>query len=177
MTRALVVYESLFGDTRRIAEAVAAGLAERMPVEVAEAGHAPGEIGADVGLLVVGVPTHAFSMPRQSTRESAVQQYGASVADPTTGVHEWLDAVRVTGTALRAAAFDTVVTHPKLVVKLNHATKAEEKLLRKLGASIAAPAEHFVVEDAKGPLAEGEEDRARAWGRSLAEVMAAAVRG
>ena len=177
MTRALVVYESLFGDTRRIAEAVAAGLAEQLPVEVAEAGSAPGEIGADVGLLVVGVPTHAFSMPRQSTRESAVSQHGAQIADPSTGVREWLDAVRVTGSGVRAAAFDTVMAHPTLVVKLNHAAKAEEKLLRKLGVSIAAPAEHFVVEDVKGPLAAGEEERARAWGWSLAETMASAVRG
>jgi flavodoxin len=177
MTRALVVYESVFGDTRRVAEAVASGLAERMPVEVTAAAFAPPTIGPEIDLVVVGVPTHGFTMPSRSSREGAVRQYGATVEDPSVGMREWLDAVRVTGAGVRAAAFDTVMAHPKLVVKLNHATKTAEKLLRKLGLSIAAPAEHFVVEDAKGPLAEGEEDRARAWGRSLAEAMAGAVRG
>src|SRR5215212_6902278 len=132
MTRALVVYESVFGDTRTVAEAIGAGLSERMPVDVVEAGQAPAEIGPDVTLLVVGVPTHGFSMPRQSTREGAVRQYGAQIEDTSAGVHEWLVAVRVTGTESGAAAFDTVMDHPKLIVKMNHATRAEEKLLRGL---------------------------------------------
>ena len=170
------MYESVFGDTGRIAEVIAAGLAERMPVDVVTAGDAPTEIGPGIGLLVVGVPTHGFSMPRQSTREGAVRQYGVQIEDTSIGVHEWLDAVRVTGTGIGAAAFDTVMDHPKLVVKLNHAAKAEEKLLRKLGLTIVAPGEHFVVQDAKGPLAEGEEDRAREWGHALADMLTAAPR-
>jgi hypothetical protein len=176
MTKALVVYESVFGDTRKIAEAIAAGLAEQIPTDVVAAAHAPAEIGPEIGLLVIGVPTHAFSMPRQSTREGAVRQYDAQIEDTSTGVREWLDVVRVTGNGVGAAAFDTVVNHPKLVVKMNHAARAEEKLLHKHGLSTVAPAEHFVVEDAKGPLAEGEEDRAREWGRMLAARVSTGAR-
>lgn len=177
MTRALVVFESLFGDARTIAQAIASGLSPHLPVDVVAAAEAPAEVGADVRLLVVGGPNHALSMPRQSTREGAIKQYGAQIADTSRGLHEWLDAVRVVGSGTVAAAFDTRSDHPKLLVKLDHAAKTEEKLLRGHGLTIIAPAEHFYVTDAKGPLADGEEERARRWGATLAEMVAAKVSG
>src|SRR5687768_12372675 len=151
MTRALVVFESLFGDARTIAQAIASGLSPHLPVDVVAAAEAPAEVGPDVQLLVVGGPNHALSMPRQSTREGAVKQYGAEIADTGRGLHEWLDEVRLPA-GTRAAAFDTRSDHPKLLVKLDHASRTEEKLLKRLGATLAAPAEHFHVTDAKGPL-------------------------
>jgi hypothetical protein len=172
MARALVVHESVFGDAERIARAVAEGLATRLPVDVVGARDAPAEVPADVRILVVGGPNHAFGMPRESTRESAVAEHGAQIPDTAVGLHEWLDAVRLpphTG----AAAFDTRMDHPRLITKLDHASRTEEKLLRGLGATLLAPAEHFVVVDAKGPLADGEEDRARRWGQALGELVAA----
>ena len=78
--------------------------------------------------------------------------------------------------AVSAAAFDTRMDHPKLVTKLDHASKTEEKLLKSHGATLAAPAEHFHVVDAKGPLADGEEERARLWGRALGELVTAGTR-
>jgi hypothetical protein len=171
VTRALVVYESVFGDARAIAQAIAEGLSPVMPADVVAAAEAPVEIGPDVGLLVVGGPNHGFGMPRPSTREGAVKQYGADIADTTTGLHEWLESVRVAG-GLPAAAFDTRSDHPRLLIKMDHAARTEEKLLGALGARIIAPAEHFFVTDAKGPLVEGEEDRARTWGKTLAGLVA-----
>src|SRR3954454_21089724 len=91
--RALVVYESVFGDARTIAHAIAEGLSAALPADVVAAAQAPTEIGPDVGLLVVGGPNHAFGMPRPSTREGAVKQYGADIADTGTGLHEWLEAL------------------------------------------------------------------------------------
>jgi flavodoxin len=167
---ALVVYESLFGDAKRIAEAVADGLSQTLPAHAVDAAAAPSEMGEDVRLLVVGGPNHAMSMPRPSTRRSAVDQHGATVVDTTRGLHEWLDALRLPA-GTRAAAFDTRMDHPTLVVKLDHASRTEEKLLKRHGATIAAPAEHFQVTDAKGPLADGEEERARRWGQALAEQL------
>ena len=175
MASAVVVYESLFGDAERIARAIAHGLSGHLDVEVIAAADAPQQLGPDVRLLVVGGPNHAMSMPRPSTRKGAVDQYGAKIADTTTGLHEWLDAATVPG-GLSAAAFDTRMDHPKLITKMDHAAKAEEKLLHRLGASLVAPAEHFHVVDAKGPLAHGEEDRARMWGAALAEIVTAGSR-
>lgn len=172
MSRALIVYESVFGDARAIAHAVADGLSAGRAVDVVDAAEAPAEVGSDVELLVVGGPTHAFSMPRRSTRQGAIDQYGAEIGDTGRGLHEWLDAVRVPGSGLHAAAFDTRSDHPELLVRMDHAARTEEKLLRGLGLPILVPAEHFYVTDATGPLAEGEDERARRWGAALAQALA-----
>lgn len=172
MTRALVVYESVFGDARTIAQAIADGLSASIPTDVVAAAVAPTEIGPDVGLLVVGGPNHAFGMPRPSTREGAVEQYGADIPDTGTGLHEWLEAVRIPSSGIPAAAFDTRGSGHPMLTKMDHAARTEEKLLGKLGATVVTPAEHYFVADPKGPLVEGEEDRARRWGQTLAGLLA-----
>ena len=172
MRTALVVYESVFGDAREIARSVADGLKGTVEADVVAAAEAPRELDPDVGLLVVGGPNHAFGMPRPATRESAVQQHGADIADPATGLREWLESVSGVPSGLAAAAFDTRSSTHRVVTKLDHASRTEEKLLVSLGARIVAPAEHFFVVDVQGPLVEGEQERARAWGRSLAEAVA-----
>ena len=168
MARALVVYESVFGDAKQIAMAIAEGLATRLPVDIAAARDAPTQVSDDVRMLVVGGPNHAMGMPREATREGAVKQYGAEIADTSFGLHEWLDQVQLPP-VMNAAAYDTRMDHPKLVVKLDHASKTEEKLLKAHGATLVADAEHFHVTDTKGPLADGEEERASRWGSALAE--------
>jgi flavodoxin len=74
MMTVLVVFESMFGNTRAIADAVAEGLARHLPVQQVEVGRAPTVIGGEVELLVVGGPTHAFGLSRSGTRLSAAQQ-------------------------------------------------------------------------------------------------------
>ena len=175
MAAAVVVYESLFGDAEKIARAIAEGLSWNLDVEVIAARDAPPELGSDVRLLVVGGPNHALSMPRPATREGAVKQHGAPIPDTTTGLHEWLETVAVRG-RIAAAAFDTRMDHPRLITAMDHAARTEEKLLHQLGATLAAPAEHFHVLDVKGPLAAGEEDRARQWGQAIAEIVTAGTR-
>jgi hypothetical protein len=172
MAQALVVYESVFGDAQRIALAIAEGLATRLPVDVVSARDAPAQVPTDVRMLVVGGPTHAFGMPSERTREGAIKDHGAEIPDTTFGLHEWLDSVKLPRST-NAAAFDTRMDHPRLITKMDHAARSEEKLLRGLGATLAAPAEHFFVTDPEGPLADGEEDRARQWGKALGEMVAA----
>jgi hypothetical protein len=170
MSDALVVYESVFGDAEKIALAVAGGLSAHLTVDVAAAHEAPTQIGPDVRLVVVGGPTHVLGMPRPSTRQGAVKQYGAQITDTAMGLHEWLDRAQLPAD-VPAAAFDTRLNHPKLLVKIDHAARTEEKLLKRHGATLVARAEHFAVTDTKGPLADGEEDRARRWGQELAGLV------
>ncbi|MCZ2860035.1 hypothetical protein [Blastococcus sp. VKM Ac-2987] len=171
MAGALVVYESVFGDAKLIAMAVAHGLCTRLPVDVACAREAPTLVSADVRLLVVGGPAHAFGMPRPAPREDAARRHLAVVPDPGFGLHEWLDSVKLPR-GIDAAAFDTRMDSPALLTKPDHAARTEETLLRRLGATLAAPAEHFLVTDVAGPLVDGEEERARRWGQALAELVA-----
>ena len=101
-------------------------------------------------------------------------EHGADIPDRHTGLREWLEAVDLPGRSLVAAAFDTRASGHTLLTKLDHAARTEEKLLGRLGATLIAPAEHYFVADTKGPLVDGEEDRARTWGRTLAELAASA---
>jgi hypothetical protein len=164
MMRALVVYESMFGNTQAIANAIADGLSDRMHVEVLEVGTAaPATIGGDVALLVVGGPTHAFGMSRPQTRQDAAGQAPAGLVSRGSGLREWLATLQAPA-GIAAATFDTRIRKPRLP---GSAARAAEKRLRRLGFRIVAPVASFHVEGTLGPLQEGEQQRARLWGESV----------
>jgi flavodoxin len=85
---AVVVYESMFGNTQTVAEAIAEGLSTTMRVELHEVGAAPAAMERDVDLLVVGAPTHAFGLSRLSTRASAAEQAERPLVSPGIGLRE-----------------------------------------------------------------------------------------
>ena len=158
--RALVVYESMFGNTRLIAEAVADVLSERCAVQLVEAAQAPLEVH-DVDLLVVGGPTHALGMSRPATRTDA-RDKGAT-GDVERGVREWLSDVTVMPRPALAAAFDTRVRTP---LPLGSARRPISRRLRRLGLRVA-PSASFVVTSTSGPLEAGEVEAARSWAAQL----------
>jgi len=167
--RALVVFESMFGNTETIARAVADGLAAHLGVEVVEVGVAPTLIGDDVDLLVVGGPTHAFGLSRPQTRRSAAEQAERGVISAGIGLREWLGALRCRST-VAAATFDTRVRTPHLP---GSAARGAQKRLRRLGLRSAAEAESFFVLGTPGPLMAGEVERARRWGDRLGSACTA----
>jgi hypothetical protein len=164
---ALVVFESMFGNTQTIAEAVMEGLASHLPTATLEVGTAPDVLADDVALLVVGGPTHAFGMSRPRTREDATRQAGGHVASDRNGLREWLASLERRTGNVAAAAFDTRIDKPRMP---GSAARGAEKRLRKLGFRIAAPSQSFYVTGVAGPLVEGETERAHRWGRELGEV-------
>jgi hypothetical protein len=169
--RAWVVYESMFGDNQQVASAIAAGLGEAgVEAEAIEVGAAPPAVPAAVDLLVVGCPNHAWSMPRPSSREDAAKQADGPLVSQGIGVREWLDRAALPP-GVRTAAYDTRGSHPRAVVKFDHASSSVEKRLAKLGGAALARAEHFLVADMKGPLEPGELDRGQAWGRTLGQQL------
>jgi hypothetical protein len=170
MMRALVVYESMFGNTRLIAEAVADGLSRRMRADVVEVGAAPAAIRDDVALLVAGGPTHAFGMSRPGTRQDAARQTTHGLVSAGNGLREWLAALPEGSKRVAAAAFDTRIERPRLPGSAAHAA---ERRLRRLGFRVAAPAKCFYVAGTQGPLMDGEQWRARDWGEHLAAELAA----
>lgn len=165
---ALVVFESMFGNTRSVAEAVADGIGLSLHVEVVEVGSAPPLQGLDAELLVVGAPTHAFGLSRPQTRADAAHRAGRAVISSGGGVREWLEAAdRV---PLPVAAFDTHVKRPRLPGRAGRVALVR---LRRMGASVLATPESFWVDGYEGPLYPGELDRARSWGTELARLAAA----
>ncbi|GAA3887117.1 flavodoxin family protein [Saccharothrix violaceirubra] len=155
MTRALVVHESLFGNTRAVAEAVGAVLDARV-VAVSDA---PDVLPDDVDLLVVGAPTHAFGLSRPATRESA-----DAPTTPVRGIREWLAALSPPGHLVTAHAFDT-----RMATRwpTGSAAKAVTRKLRALRFTVPRRPASFRVTGTTGPLLDGELDRATAWARTI----------
>jgi hypothetical protein len=157
--RALVVYETLWGNTEQVARAVAAELESTMTVEVVDSDSAPVFSVDGFDLLVVGAPTHAFSMSRPSTREQAGKQQNAPHV-PTRGIREWLETLSRPDAAIRALTFDTRVNSPRLP---GSAAKVIRHELRSLGFDTPVKAQSFRVHDYEGPLIDGELPRAAEW--------------
>jgi hypothetical protein len=170
--KASVVYESMFGNTRQVAEAIAAGIREADPsvrVTVARAGTAKPDEAAAAGLLVVGGPTHMLRMSSPRSRRQGLRAAQKATGQPHhdlepgaagPGMREWLLALPSARPGRRAAAFDT-----RLPSRLaGGAARSAARELRKHGYQLAAKAEGFVVTGSEGPLRDGEIDRARKWG-------------
>jgi Flavodoxin len=165
--KALVVYESMFGNTASIARAVADGLAAHFEVTLADVSTTPSASGMD--LIVVGGPTHAFGMSRQSTRQDAARQGQVRPEAVDVGVREWLErSPKLTGTA--AATFDTKIDKPFVP---GSAARKVHRQLRGLGCRLVVPAESFRVTGTPGPLVAGEEQRAQRWAETVAKAVSA----
>lgn len=167
MKRSLVVYESMFGNTRAVAEAVADGLGAWSEVELCEVSRADA-VPPGLDLLVVGGPTHAFGLSRPSTREDAAAKSKHPVESAERGIREWLESLEPGESEAVFATFDTRVSHPRVP---GSAAKKAAKRLRRVHLRQAADPETFWVHGLEGPLDEGELERAREWGRSLVEVV------
>jgi Flavodoxin domain len=168
-----VVYESMYGNTHLIADAIASGLDLSDGVEVLPVARADQSILELADLVVVGGPTHVHGMSRASTRTSALEaarKPGSTLqADPDAadvGLRDWFESLGdISG---RAAAFDTRVSAP--IALTGHAAKGIAKLLRHRGMDVVAEPESFLV-DKQNRLLPGEEERARAWGEHLATQL------
>jgi flavodoxin len=168
--RALVVYESMFGNTEKVAGAVAHGLQlEGVDTGLVEARSAPASLPEELDLLVVGGPTHAFTMSRSSTRADAVRQ-GAPAERADVGIREWLASVRLEGDRHPlVAAFDTRVTKVRWLPQAAGASAS--RLARRRGLVPLARPIGFLVDDVRGPLVDSELEHAAKWGRHLGAVL------
>jgi hypothetical protein len=170
--KALVVYESLYGNTKAIGEAIAAALRSH-GLEV-DAGPVSKIRPSDVesaDLLAVGGPTHAHGMSRSSTRRTAIEDeknpFSEATAEP--GLREWMDELPA-GAGRLAAAFDTRIDKPVLLT--GSAAKGISQRLERRGYSLAVKPECFLV-TTKNALLDGEIDHAARWAAALAEGAAA----
>lgn len=172
--KALVVYESMFGNTAAIGEAIAASLRSHgMEVEAGPASGIEASEVADVDLLVVGGPTHAHGMSSKGTRKAAVEdktnRYEAPTVSP--GLREWIPRLP-SGAGRLAAAFDTRFDKPKLIT--GSAAKGIARRLQHQGYRLIVEPESFFV-TTSNELEDGQAEHAERWGAALAERASAGV--
>ena len=99
--RALIVYESLYGNTHIIANSIAEGLRDKAcDVTVVPVNRATAELVRETDLLVVGGPTHMHGMSSTSSRRMAVdaaRKPGSGLTlEPVAlgpGLREWLHGI------------------------------------------------------------------------------------
>jgi len=171
--RVVIVYESMYGNTRQIANAIAEGFELAADATIEPVGAIEQMKLDDIDLLVVGAPTHAHGMSRPSTRKAAAE----AACDPQStvtleagardnGVREWLESLSTRNGY--AAAFDTRVKGPAWV--MGSAAKGIARELRRTGFTvISRPASFFVTKN--NELRPDERARATQWGRELAGML------
>jgi flavodoxin len=152
VNKVLVIYDSVFGNTEKIAQAIAASLGtQAIPVGQANAGQLAG-----LDLLVVGSPTRGFR--------------------PTESISKLLNELSKNHLAgVRVAAFDTRIVLETInskalrfiVDKGGYAASTIAKTLEKKGGRLVVPPEGFFVTGEQGPLKDGELERAGEWAGKL----------
>ena len=154
---AFVLYESKFGNTERVAEAIALALQEALPTRLAAIEEVTdcAEAMQGVDLLVVGGPTHAHG-----------------ISDHLRKAVECLGERSLAG--IRVAAFDTRVPGPRVVT--GSAAVRLARLMRRRGGWLIVPPANFIVEGREGPLEQGELEHARAWAGEVLQAVGVRVR-
>jgi flavodoxin I len=147
--KASIVYDSVYGNTENIAKAIAEAITPAYEVKVLRVGEAnPSEL-TSADLVIVGSPTHA--------------------GRPTPAVQEFLNKVsKLSLQGINVAAFDTRIT-TKLVRVFGYAAGRIARNLKGKGGTLVASPEGFFVTASKGPLKEGELERAADWAKGILE--------
>ncbi len=159
---AVVVYESLWGNTAAVAGAIAEGLGDGARALSTSAADAAAIQGVD--LIVAGAPLLGFTLPTEQMRAGIATNPGMGAPKPdlsAPSMRSWLDELPA-GSA-RFAAFETRIWWSPGSAPKHIAAALEAKGYRQL-----APSEKFVVTGKFGPLKAGELERAKAWGAALA---------
>jgi len=164
--RAVIVYESLFGNTKMLSDAIATALRAQYEVVVISASDVSLEYLAQADLIVLGAPTHAHGMSRSGTRQGTTNQGVAPEVAMAPGMRELLEKLVATRDCA-VGAFDTRLRGPRWLT--GSASKDITGRLRSAGFRVIVPPESFLVTGTRGPLIDGEIERAGRWGGTLAE--------
>ena len=149
----LIVYDSQYGNTKHIAEAIAGALQSYGQVQVI---HAEPDRKLELqnsDLLILGCPTQGWK--------------------PTPALKSLLDHIAAESLrGLAVACFDTRFRMPRWMTGSAAGVMAKE--LHKLGITPIVPPESFFIKATEGPLDQGEEERAVTWAKILFEKLEAA---
>ncbi len=145
--KVLIVYDSVYGNTEKIARAV--GDAITGEVKILRVSEVDTSEIKTFNLLIVGSPTHG--------------------GRPTPAIQDFLKKISEIAIGnMHVAAFDTRLT-TRFVGVFGYAAKRIADSLKKNGGTLIASPEGFSVEGKEGPLKEGELDRAARWAKEIAK--------
>lgn len=176
-----IVYESVFGNTHEVAQAIGDGVRETDPdadVQCVPVTDASAEVGS-TDLLIVGGPTHIRGMTSGFSRKMGIsgEEKAEAKGEPPhqlepdaegPGLREWFDGLRKIGAGKDAAAFDTRLSSPMS----GGAARGIGRRLRRHGYHLVTDPQGFVVDGSYGPLRAGEIERAKQWGAQLVQMRA-----
>jgi len=150
MKKAMIIYESKYGNTKLVAEKIAEGLAvgKQIGVTIIDVGNADVETLTHADIILFGAPNH--------------------MGGPTAGITKFIDKLgKIKIECKTGAAFDTYMfsDYEKAVKRIEAQLKQKAP-----GLKIAVPGLSVRVKGMKGPIAEGEIDKAREFGNKLANV-------
>jgi len=175
--RALVVYESMYGNTHAVASSIADGLRATHEVTLVPVAKATEELIEVADLLVAGGPTHMHGMTSAGSRrmaaESARKEGSGLIMDPDAdgpGMRGWLSGL--SSRHALAAAYDTRLTGSPAFT--GRASRGISRGLRRHGYHLVAKSESFLISK-QNTLVEGEVARARGWGATLGAAARDAV--
>lgn len=154
--KVLIIYDSVFGNTEKVAQAMGAALEAPIDASVVRVGDVKPEQLTGLDVLIIGSPTRAFSAT------PAIKQLLKSLAPHS------LDGVKIAAFDTRIALSDVdSAILPPLVKLFGYAAEPIAKQLKKKGGEPAIPPEGFFVQGTEGPLKEGELKRAAAWAKQI----------
>ena len=154
--KAMVVYDSVFGNTEKVAQAIGDALGAPEDVSVLRVGEVKPEQLAGVQVLIVGSPTRAFS-PTPATKAMLRALSAKALSD-----------VKVAAFDTRISMEDTDSGFLRTMVKVfGYAAKPIADRLKSKGGDLVLEPEGFYVQDSEGPLKEGELERAAAWAKQI----------
>lgn len=150
--KTLVIYDSVFGNTEKIAQAIGSAVGTKKDVLVKRVTEVSSEDLQGLDLLLVGSPTRGFR--------------------PTEAMSAFLKNLPATALlGVKAATFDTRIPidtikpaiFRSIVKKGGYAAPVIAKELKAKGADLIAEPEGFLVKGSEGPLVDGELERAVEW--------------
>ncbi len=154
--KALIVYDSFFGNTEKIAQEIGRGLGSKKEVDVVKVDQMKDAMLTNLDYLIVGSPTRAFQ-PSPAIK-SFIKTLGSSQ----------LQGVKITAFDTRMPMDDKVPGILKFMSKMfGYADKPILDSLKKKGGMQVVPSEGFFVEGSEGPLEEGELNRAAEWAKTI----------
>ncbi len=154
--KALIVYDSFYGNTEQVAQAIGRALETQAEIQMVRVSSVQSGQLSGLNLLIVGSPTRGFR--------------------PSPLISKWMGGIPVNALeGVKVAAFDTRIPWEKMPWFLRgmarmfgFAAPAISGWLQRKGGTLAAAPEGFYVTDTKGPLKEGELERAAAWAKQIA---------